>query len=140
MTEGLRSCVLLRDYLRQFHALLWQNLENNRLDDSELAGRIFLLSLSVARKTWEAVRQRAENAGDAPAPPDVASSFAEALAAFDQAARDVGTLERDFRANWPWLDEEKFQRSVAAERQGVRRRSLKEVHDAPRVLANAATW
>ena len=129
VTEGLRSCVLLRDYLRQSYLLFWNDLENGRLEDSEMAGRIFLLSLSVARKTYEAVRQRAKVAGGGGAIPDVASSFEEALAAFSQAAGDVETLEQNFLASWPWLDEEKFQWSVAAERQGVRRRSLKEVHD-----------
>ena len=126
--DGLRSCVLLRDYLREASKLLWKGVIENELEESDFAGRMYLFCLSITRKTLAAVRNRAEEL-KASALQDVSSEFSKALADFDRAARDVEALEQDFEDRWPWFDQDKFQQSVAAERQGVRRRSLQEIHD-----------
>jgi hypothetical protein len=126
--DGLRSGVLLRDYLHETCKLLWKNVIENELEEIDFAGRMYLICLSIARTTLTAVRSRAYELKTA-ALQDASPDFDKALADFDQATNDVAALEQDFTNRWPWLDQEKLQKSVAAERQGVRRRSLQEIHD-----------
>ncbi len=126
--DGLRSGVLLRDYLREAGKLLWKEVIENELQESDFAGRMYLFSLSSARKTLAVVRGRAEEV-NAAGLQDASIEFGKALAVFDQATKDVEALEEDFKGRWPWLDEDKLQKSIAAEHQGVQRRSLQEIHD-----------
>ena len=60
VTDGLRSCVLLRDYLREASKLLWKDVIENELEEIDFAGRMYLFCLSITRKTLVAVRNRAE--------------------------------------------------------------------------------
>ena len=128
VTEALRACVLLRDYLFETFNILWKDAADNEVDDYDFAGRMALLCLSMTQATFRAVWDRAEEVRGA-APPDVSPPMTKARADFDQAMKDVEALGQDFKSRWPWFDESKLERSVAEERQGVRRRSLKEVHD-----------
>jgi hypothetical protein len=129
ITEGLRSSAMLRDYLVDAIRLQWKEAFDNEVEDYDLTGKMVLLACEVALQVFEAINKRALAQQEEAIRQDIAPQFGEAMESFRQATTDVTVLRRDFKSRWPWVDQDKFDRSVAAERQGVRRLSVREVHD-----------
>jgi hypothetical protein len=88
-----------------------------------------LAAVEVALRTCEAVRARAEEVKAEAECQDITPRFGQALAAFDKAVAQLEATGHDFQQRWPWFDQAKFERAVAEEQQGVKRRSLKEINE-----------
>ena len=127
--EGLLSFVLLRSYLADALRLLFKELIEGGLDNYDVAGGMCLAGFEAALRFCEPLRKRAWDVRAKGVPEEIRLQFEEAVKDFEQAAADVEGLKREFAERWPWIDHDKLTRSISDERQGVRRRSAKEVFD-----------
>ena len=127
--EGLRSCSLLRDYLKEALKLLIKEVIADKVDDYNMVGRMYQSGFDLALSACAAIRKRAWDVKAQGVPEEIRSQFEDAFKAFEQAATDIEGLKSEFAERWPWIDQEKLARSIADERLGVRRRSAKEVFD-----------
>ncbi len=127
--EALRTCVLLREYLADALKILFTEVIQNTITDYNLVGGLYVAGFAASTRICGVIGKRAKEARAKGVPEDLRSQFDEAMSDFEAACREIEILKRNFSDRWPWVDQGKLAKSIADERQGVRRYPAKEVFD-----------
>jgi len=127
--EGLRTGKRLRDYLAQSLSIGLTEVFDNAIDDCNLAGKLFAMSLDVSLKACEPIQKRVWQAIAKEVPDDLKAEFDGAVSEFEDAIVGLQKLKAEFPSRWPWVNEERLAESIAQEKQGTRGRPAKEVFD-----------
>jgi hypothetical protein len=117
----VRECLGIRDFLKQWLALSWQSIREGNLDDCESVGRALEDAFKNGAQIFQTVRECIVDA-------EHSEYTVENSAAFDEAEKDVVSMQADFEREWPFMDMKVLEKSIADYKAG-RYRSAKEILD-----------